>query len=32
MKNLKQSGTELDPKTLEANLLRLEVIYLRRKL
>ena len=32
MKNLKESGTQLDSKTLEANLLRLEVVYLRRKL
>ena len=32
MKQLKNNGTHLDPKVLEANLLKLEVTYLRRKL
>lgn len=32
MRGIKEKGTCLDPKALEANLLKLEVAYLRRKL
>ena len=32
MREIKETGTSLDPKALEANLLKLEVAYLRRKL